>query len=132
MSEKEAKDIEDFLNRARDKINKEAGSDVMPHKAKVIFVEEKKKVVQDGEEIIGKLQRFIMCNSPVGIAILVKNSNGGLVAYEQVNLLLSRMVVIDKSWLQQIMSSTEPLTDVRWFIKTKLLGEVLIKDVKKE
>jgi hypothetical protein len=37
LSKKEAKEIEDFLNKARDEINTEAGWEVLPHKAKVIF-----------------------------------------------------------------------------------------------
>ena len=35
--EQEAKDISDAINEAREKINKEAGSDVLAYPVKVIF-----------------------------------------------------------------------------------------------
>ena len=39
--EKQAKEIERLLNRFREQINKEAGCEIMPYKAKVIFIKEK-------------------------------------------------------------------------------------------
>lgn len=41
--EREAKKIEKMLNKFRDQINKEAGIEVMPYKAKVIFEDEEEK-----------------------------------------------------------------------------------------
>jgi hypothetical protein len=42
MSEKEAKEIEDFLNKAREKLNKEAGCEIMPYRAEVHFIKDDK------------------------------------------------------------------------------------------
>ena len=45
MSRKsKAKKIEKMLNEFREQINKEAGCEVMPYKAKVKFIEEDKEV----------------------------------------------------------------------------------------
>ena len=45
---------------------------------------------------------------------------GQLLSFEKS---LDGKILLDEAELREIMSSTKPLTDVRWFIKTEILGE---------
>lgn len=64
-------------------------------------------VVQTGEEVVEMANSF-------------ENVGYRVAFYEEY---LTNTVVISKAWLKEVMSSTGSLTDLRWWIKTKLLGE---------